>query len=266
MQERENGGAFMGLEDFCSRMYGTDLNKRAMENLIKCGACDCFGLKRSQLLAIYDAVMESVAASRRNNVEGQMGLFGMMEGDDAPISDIHVPDLPELSAQERMSMERETTGLYLSGHPMDDYREQLKGTGVVPIGRILQSLEEHDDVYQDEQVVSIAGIVQTAKMKTTRNQSLMAYVTLEDNTGSMELMLFSSTLKQYGGQSTRARPSSSTGASPSARTRIRRWWSTASGPSAICRLRSRTPRRSIIRSISASRGPGRRASRSCCRS
>ena len=199
MQERENGGAFMGLEDFCSRMYGTDLNKRAMENLIKCGACDCFGLKRSQLLAIYDAVMESVAASRRNNVEGQMGLFGMMEGDDAPISDIHVPDLPELSAQERMSMERETTGLYLSGHPMDDYREQLKGTGVVPIGRILQSLEEHDDVYQDEQVVSIAGIVQTAKMKTTRNQSLMAYVTLEDNTGSMELMLFSSTLKQYGG-------------------------------------------------------------------
>ena len=62
MQERENGGAFMGLEDFCSRMYGTDLNKRAMENLIKCGACDCFGLKRSQLLAIYDAVMESVAA------------------------------------------------------------------------------------------------------------------------------------------------------------------------------------------------------------
>ena len=110
-----------------------------------------------------------------------------------------MPDLPELSAQERMSMERETTGLYLSGHPMDDYREQLKGTGVVPIGRILQSLEEHDDVYQDEQVVSIAGIVQTAKMKTTRNQSLMAYVTLEDNTGSMELMLFSSTLKQYGG-------------------------------------------------------------------
>mgnify|MGYP002589164919 CR=1 FL=1 len=81
---------------------------------------------------------------------------------------------------------------------MDDYREQLKGTGVVPIGRIMQSLEDHDGVYQDEQVVSIAGIVQTAKMKTTRNQSLMAYVTLEDNTGSMELLVFSSTLNQYG--------------------------------------------------------------------
>ena len=139
----------------------SEFAKKSKKLTIKCGACDCFGLKRSQLLAIYDAVMESVAASRRNNVEGQMGLFGMMEGDDAPISDIHVPDLPELSAQERMSMERETTGLYLSGHPMDDYREQLKGTGVVPIGRILQSLEEHDDVYQDEQVVSIAGIAST---------------------------------------------------------------------------------------------------------
>lgn len=120
-------------------MYGTDLNKRAMENLIKCGACDCFGLRRSQLLAIYDAVMESVAASRRKNVEGQMGLFGMMEGDDAPVSDIHVPDLPELSAQERMSMERETTGLYLSGHPMDDYREQLKGTALCPSGGLCRA-------------------------------------------------------------------------------------------------------------------------------
>ena len=198
MQARVDGGPFLGLEDFCSRMYGTDLNKRALENLIKCGACDCFGLKRSQLLAIYDAVMESVAASRRKNVEGQMGLFGMLEGEDAPVSNVHVPDIPELTAQERMAMERETTGLYLTGHPMDDYREQLRAAHVVPIGRIMQSFEEKDGVYQDEQVVSVAGIVQAARMKTTRHQSMMAYVTLEDNTGSMELLVFSNTLGQYG--------------------------------------------------------------------
>ncbi len=197
MQERADGGVFANLEDFCLRMYGTDLNKRALENLIKCGACDCFGLKRSQLLAIYDAVLESVAASRRKNVDGQMGLFDM-GGEDAPVSDVHVPELPELTAQERMAMERETTGLYLSGHPMDDYREQLKAANVVSIGRIMQSFADKDGVYQDEQVVSIAGIVQAAKMKTTRNQTMMAYVTLEDNTASMELLVFSNTLNQYG--------------------------------------------------------------------
>ena len=197
MQERADGGVFANLEDFCLRMYGTDLNKRALENLIKCGACDCFGLKRSQLLAIYDAVLESVAASRRKNVDGQMGLFDM-GGEDAPASDVHVPELPELTAQERMAMERETTGLYLSGHPMDDYREQLKAANVVSIGRIMQSFADKDGVYQDEQVVSIAGIVQAAKMKTTRNQTMMAYVTLEDNTASMELLVFSNTLNQYG--------------------------------------------------------------------
>ena len=197
MQARVDGGPFANLEDFCARMYGTDLNKRALENLIKCGACDCFGLKRSQLLAIYDAVMESVAASRRKNVEGQMGLFDL-GGGDVPVPEVHVPDLPELPAQERMAMERETTGLYLSGHPMDDYAEQLRGSHVVPIGRIMQSFEDRDGVYQDEQVVSIAGIVQTARMKTTRNQSMMAYITLEDNTASMELLAFSNSLKQYG--------------------------------------------------------------------
>ena len=197
MQERADGGVFANLEDFCLRMYGTDLNKRALENLIKCGACDCFGLKRSQLLAIYDAVLESVTASRRKNVDGQMGLFDM-GGEDAPASDVHVPELPELTAQERMAMERETTGLYLSGHPMDDYREQLKAANVVSIGRIMQSFADKDGVYQDEQVVSIAGIVQAAKMKTTRNQTMMAYVTLEDNTASMELLVFSNTLNQYG--------------------------------------------------------------------
>lgn len=95
-------------------------------------------------------------------------------------------------------MERETTGLYLSGHPMDDYAEQLRGSHVVPIGHIMQSFEDRDGVYQDEQVVSIAGIVQTARMKTTRNQSMMAYITLEDNTASMELLAFSNSLKQYG--------------------------------------------------------------------
>ena len=199
MANRKQEGPFTGLENFCQRMYGTDLNKRALENLIKCGACDCFGLRRSQLLQIYEAVMDTVAAGKRKNVDGQIGLFDLGgSDDDAPVPEVHVPDLPELAPDELMKLERETTGLYLSGHPMDAYREKLKGANVVSIGAILESFSEHTDEFSDEQVVNIAGIVQNVKMKTTKNQSMMAYVTLEDDTGSMELLTFSNALGQYG--------------------------------------------------------------------
>ena len=199
MTERQQSGRFTGLEDFCLRMYGTDLNKRALENLIKCGACDCFGLKRSQMLQIYESVMDSVASSRRNNVDGQMGLFDMGAAQtQASVPAVHVPDLPELSASERMRMEKETTGLYLTGHPMDDYRARLKSANVVPIFAIMDSFANHLDQYHDEQIVSIAGIVQNVKMKTTRNQSMMAYVSLEDDTAAIELLAFSNVLERYG--------------------------------------------------------------------
>ena len=96
------------------------------------------------------------------------------------------------------SLEKQTTGLYLSGHPMDEYRPLLRGMDVVPIGEILECFENGGDTYQDEQIVNIAGIVEAVKMKTTRSGSMMAYVTVEDDTGSMELLTFSTILGQYG--------------------------------------------------------------------
>ena len=199
VQERTENGLFSDLEDFCARMYGADLNKRALENLIKCGACDCFGLHRSQMLQIYDTVLDSVASSRRKNVDGQMGLFDSFADDAEPVVPaVRVPELPELSRREMMAMEKETTGLYLSGHPMDDYRAMLRKMNTVPIGAIQESFSEHTDEFRDDQIVTVAGIVQNVKMKTTKNQSMMAYVTLEDDTGAMELLTFSNALGQYG--------------------------------------------------------------------
>lgn len=200
MQERAENGLFRSLEDFCRRMYGTDLNKRALENLIKCGACDCFGLRRSQMLQIYDMLLDSVANSRRRNVDGQLGMFENLDAEEenTPFPEVRIPDIPELSRQERMTMEKETTGLYLSGHPMDDYRALLQNAHITQMGAILESFADHTEEYHDDQIVTIAGIVQNVKMKTTRNQSMMAYVTLEDDTGSMELLAFSNVLGQYG--------------------------------------------------------------------
>ena len=192
--KRTEGGPFRSLEDFLTRMGEGELNKRAVENLIKCGAMDCFGNHRSELLAVFESMMDSLAISRKKNLEGQMGLFGMLEDDD-PSTSIPIPKLPELSATDRMAMEKETTGLYLSGHPMDDYRVLLKNTHVVPIGMLM----EGQDRYADDQIVSVAGIVQTVKMKTTRNNSMMAYITLEDDTAAIEMLAFSNVLSQFGG-------------------------------------------------------------------
>ena len=190
---RNEGGPFKGLEDFIQRMGEGELNKRAVENFIKCGAMDCFGYHRSELLAVYDTMMDSIAVARRKNLEGQMGLFGMLEDDEAAA--IPIPKLQEINRADRMLMEKETTGIYLSGHPMDDYRPMLKGTHVVPIGALM----EEDSTYTDDQIVSVAGIVQTLKMKTTRNNSMMAYVTVEDDTAAIEMQAFSNVISQYGG-------------------------------------------------------------------
>ena len=195
--ERSEEGLFKSLEDFCTRMQTSDLNKRAMENLIKCGACDCFGLKRSQMLCVYEQVMDSVAENRRKNLEGQVGLFDI-GAELEPLGHINIPEMDELTKREKMTMEKEVTGLYLSGHPMDEYRGKLRKSGIVSIGEILSSFENGTNEYHDDQQVRIAGVVQQVKMKTTRNNSMMAYVTLEDDSGAMELLVFSNAINQYG--------------------------------------------------------------------
>ena len=189
---RENGD-FASLEDFLARMEQRDLTKRTVEHLIKCGAMDCFGHHRSELLAVYEEMMDSIAYSRKKNLEGQMGLFGGFAQEEA--ASVPIPKMPELPKSELMLMEKETTGIYISGHPMDGYRAYLKKSHVVPIGALL----DEESTYRDDQIVSVAGVIQSLKMKSTRNNSTMSYVTLEDDTGSMEMLAFSNVLSQYGG-------------------------------------------------------------------
>ena len=193
-QKRREGGPFQSLQDFLERMDEGELNKRAVENLIRCGAMDCFGYHRSELIGVYEAMMDGVADTRKKNLEGQLGLFSMLD-EDEPAARIDIPRREEFSKAELMAMEKETTGIYLSGHPMDDYRKFLQNTHVLPIGELM----EEDSRFQDDQIVSVAGIIQTVKTKTTRNNSIMAYVTLEDDTAAIEMLAFSSVLSQYGG-------------------------------------------------------------------
>lgn len=201
MRERENG-PFTSLHDFCARMMGSDMNKRAVENLIRAGAFDSTGARRSQLVKVYETVMDSIAAQQRQNLEGQMDFFSMAAGNSTAntVKEIPLPDIPEYTAQELMTMEKETTGLYLSGHPMDQYRDIVRKLNAPSIGSILEDFAQEGGPvrFVDNQRITIAGVVTSSKTKTTKNNSLMAYVTVEDDTAAMELLCFSRVLDTCG--------------------------------------------------------------------
>ena len=202
IRQRQQDGAFVSFQDFCQRMAGcNDMNKRAVENLIRCGAFDSMGARRSQLIQIYESVMDSVATARRQNLEGQMDFFGMQSAREGRKSEqIPLPDIPEFTAAERMNMEKATTGLYLSGHPMSGYREKARALGAADIRAIMDDFAQEGGPvrFADGQTVTVAGVVTASKTRTTRNNTMMAYVTVEDEVASIELLCFQRTIDSCG--------------------------------------------------------------------
>ena len=199
--EREANGPFTDFEDFCRRMSGGELNRRAVENLIKAGAFDSMGCKRKALIQIAGAVMDSIAQSVRDNISGQLDLFGDFNDEgEKPPAVIPLPEVEEFTPMEKMAMEKETTGLYLSGHPMDSYRDAVRRIGAVPLGAVMADFAQEGGPqrFQDNQMITVAGVVESHRTRTTKNNALMSYIQLEDDTGSMELMAFQKALDSGG--------------------------------------------------------------------
>ena len=196
MTERERNGSFVSFQNFCERLCGVDLNKREAECLIKAGAFDGLGANRRQLLMVFSQLMDSVQQDKHGRLEGQFDLFG--DAEESVPQTFTFPKVEEFDAMQKMQLEKEVTGLYLSGHPMDAYRGAARRMGAVPIGEINASFETPEGgKFTDGQSVSIAGVVASVKTKTTKNNSLMAYVTLEDSGGSMELLVFNQLLNAW---------------------------------------------------------------------
>lgn len=197
--ERETGGLFSSFQEFCERMYDRELNRRALESLIKAGAFDSMGYRRSQLIQIVGAVVDAIAQSRKKNIEGQMDLFGM--GNDAvQDTQIALPDIQEVSKRELLAMEKETTGLYLSGHPMDEYRDLARQAQAASVRQIIDDLsgESAQPQYKDGMTVHLACVITAVRLKSTKNGSMMAYVTVEDESAAIELVVFPRSLQQCG--------------------------------------------------------------------
>ncbi len=201
VQEREKGGRYRSFQDFCDRMSPYDLNRRSLESLIKAGAFDSMGANRRQLLQIYTRVLDAASASRRRNLEGQLDLFGM-GNDEVQDARIELPNVQEFSRRERLAMEKETTGLYLSGHPMDEYHELAEQARTARIRALVDDLTDESiekPVFRDGMSVRLAAVVTGVRLKTTRSGGMMAYVQAEDETGGVELVVFPRTLQQFSG-------------------------------------------------------------------
>jgi DNA polymerase-3 subunit alpha len=191
IDERREDGPFTSFENFCRRMAKRDLNRRALESLIQCGAFDSMGVKRKAIYHLSGALMDDIVSGR--TIAGQTDLFSM--GGDT--REVPIPDVGEWSVKEKLAMERSLTGLYLSGHPIDAYASELRRSGARSIAQVAAGLE--DGTVEDGQSVKLAGLLSGVKTKTTRNNTLMAYATLEDRAGSIELLLFSGVLTRNGG-------------------------------------------------------------------
>ncbi len=192
--ERKANGNFKSLNDFCERMYDKTMNSRALESLIKCGAIDNLGANRRQMLAISKMVLDSIQFESRKNVKGQISLFDTDE-DTKASGEIAMPNLPEFSVSERLFMENEVAGMYLSGHPLNEFEEYAQIAKTDKIGNII-SLDS-DITYKDGQTVRVLAIVSKVKTQVTKNNKVMAFVNVEDQYGMVEMLVFPNVFDEY---------------------------------------------------------------------
>ena len=195
--ERNSNGDFYDFYDFCRRMYGKDFNRRTLENLIKCGAFDNLGANRRQMMNSIDTIIEELDSSKRRNVEGQIGFgdLGSSYDDEEyiPASSFIYPDSDEFTPEQLLRYEKEVSGMYLSGHPMNKYIRISEKLKCASIGEIIDS---DSAKYKDNDRVTVLGLISSVKKKITKNDSTMAFLTVEDTTGSIELIVFPKTLME----------------------------------------------------------------------
>lgn len=188
IKERKNG-KYESLFDFCSRLQTAHFNRRAAESLIRCGALDSLGANRRQMLQALPPLVSNLDEIRRKTMYGQVGFFEL-GGKDSFGVDFEMPDVPEFPQAELLKMEKEMTGLYLSGHPLDKYDKIIEKLGYVRTSDLLEAESNPLAVYKDGDEVSLCGIITHITVKQTKAGQNMAFVTAEDMLGSIEIVVF----------------------------------------------------------------------------
>lgn len=196
IRERENG-AYRDIFDFCERVDTTAVSKRVVESLICCGAFDATGAQRSQMLAVYEREMDANASRRKQNVAGQLSLMDLLMGGDEPVISHVLPPMPPEDQKRRLVMEKEYTGLYITGHPLDSERAVMEKIGFSTAD--LQDLDSRDDhgLSLDGAQVDMGGILVECHGKATKKGAYMGFCTLEDLTGQIDCLVFPKVFEKY---------------------------------------------------------------------
>ena len=197
VEERNRGGKFVSFTDFCERMSGRDLTKKQAETLICAGAFDSLGIFRSQLMEKYDDILLRISEKNRSGVTGQMSLFSAEENRENELGDY--PDIPEFGLRVLLNLEYEASGMYFSGHLTDEFSENAKDCGAVPIALILTSFdpESPSGEFSDGDYVCVAGIIRDVTVKTPDSGKKIAFADLQDSGGEIELIFFTSAYNEF---------------------------------------------------------------------
>ncbi len=190
---------FTSFDGFVSRMINTDINRRTLESMIKCGVFDSFGITRSSLMTVFEGILNSEHDKVRNNISGQMDLFSMTIGSQSEAAPSYdYPDIPEYGINELLYFEKENSGMYFSGHMVDGYKKHIEATPHDRISDIIYDLSDESQAplgkYKDKSQVTVAGIISSKKTKIIKNGDTMAFIMLEDGTSEIEIIVFA---RQY---------------------------------------------------------------------
>jgi DNA polymerase-3 subunit alpha len=201
VKEREEKGKFKDFNDFCKRINGQNINKKCIESLIKCGAFESMN-NRATLLSVYEKIIDGINQTQRNNIEGQVNLFDMGGQSHTDNFSYNYPTIQEFSPKELLALEKEMMGLYISGHPLDKYQDMLNkkvNLNSLDITRYTENedIDLSENILKDEMQVTVGGIIAYRKNKITKSNETMAFITLEDIYGTMEVIIFPKVLERY---------------------------------------------------------------------
>ena len=189
VKERKENGEFKSFTDFCERMAGESVNKKCIESLIKAGAFDEFEQTRSTLLASFEGIIDTINDTSRKQMQGQVTMFDLGKEENVESMKYRFTELKEFDERELLSMEKEMLGIYISGHPLAKYIDQIKKISTINTLEMLK-IKEENDLSQDGKQVKYIGIINTIKKKFTKRNTQMAFITVEDLYGVTEVIVF----------------------------------------------------------------------------
>ncbi len=196
--EREARGPYLNLGDFVTRVTDRDMNKRIVEHFIKAGAMDSLGGTRKQLLSVYLQVIEGIQQNRKNNLAGQISLFDIAGEEEKVDFRVSLPDVGEYSKEMLLAFEKEVLGIYISGHPLEEYQELWKKHITNTTADFVWNEETNETRVQDGAKVTIGGMIAEKKIKYTKSEKVMAFLQVEDLVGAIEVIVFPKDYERYG--------------------------------------------------------------------